>query len=66
MPKAILLAARLHCLTSTGIYTHKYMYIPTKANRHVARDDTVRLTECLTNVNILCYRLQLSQTRDNH
>jgi len=65
VPKAIPLAASPHCLTSTGIYTQKYTYIPTKANRHVARDETVRLTEYLMNVNILCHRLLRSQTRDN-
>jgi len=66
VPKAIPLAASPHCLTSTGIYTHKYANIPTKANRHVARDETVRLTESLTNVNNLGHRLLRSQTRDNH
>jgi hypothetical protein len=47
VPKSSPLAAIPHYLTSTGIYTHKSTYIPTKANRHVARDETVRLTECL-------------------
>ena len=62
MPKAIPLVAIPHCLTSTGIYTHKYTYIPTKANRDVARDETVHSTERLTYLKFVSQTTAFSHT----